>query len=66
MVICGLARAVEADIERCYEAVNPAQNHRIHTFLATSDLHLEYKLQISREQCLEQAGRNKHPPPPSH
>jgi len=54
MVICGLARAVEADIERCYEAVSPAQNHRIHTFLATSDLHLEYKLQISREQCLEQ------------
>lgn len=54
MTICGLARAKEADITRCYEAVQSAKNHRIHTFLATSDIHLKYKLQISRDECLEQ------------
>ena len=35
MQICGLARAMEGDIERCYDAVSPAPLHRIHTFLAT-------------------------------
>lgn len=52
MTICGLARATEHDIERCFEAVEAAPSNRIHTFLATSDIHLEHKLQISREQCL--------------
>jgi len=54
MVICGLARAVEGDIERCANAIRPAPRHRIHTFLATSDIHLEYKLNMTRAECLEQ------------
>ena len=40
MVIAGLARATEKDIDRCYEAVKDAPRHRIHTFLATSDIHV--------------------------
>ena len=51
MVICGLARA---KIERAFEAVRQAPRHRIHTFLATSDIHLKHKLKITREQCVEQ------------
>ena len=54
MMICGLARAMEKDIERAYNAVSPAPLHRIHTFLATSDIHLEHKLKISRAECIEQ------------
>jgi len=53
MRIAGLARANEKDIERCYEAVRHAPLHRIHTFLASSDIHLEHKLGISRQECLE-------------
>ncbi len=41
------------DIERCYEAVRHAPKHRIHTFLASSDIHLEHKLGISRAKCVE-------------
>ncbi|KAJ3295094.1 hypothetical protein HK104_003026 [Borealophlyctis nickersoniae] len=55
MVICGLARAVPADIQRAYDAVKHAPRHRIHTFLATSDLHLKYKLKINREECVARA-----------
>ncbi|KAG0242712.1 hypothetical protein BGW41_003608 [Actinomortierella wolfii] len=55
MVIAGLARAVPADIKRCHDAIAGAPLRRIHTFLATSDIHLKYKLKISREQCIEQA-----------
>eukprot|EP00128_Syssomonas_multiformis_P004672 Colp12_sorted_trinity150504_noHs@22834 len=54
MVICGLARAKEVDIDRAYEAIKVAPKHRIHTFLATSDIHLQYKLKITREQCKAQ------------
>jgi 2-isopropylmalate synthase len=54
-VICGLARACPADIQRAWEALKTAARPRIHVFLATSDIHLKYKLRISREQCLEQA-----------
>ncbi|KAJ1673262.1 2-isopropylmalate synthase (Alpha-isopropylmalate synthase) (Alpha-IPM synthetase), partial [Spiromyces aspiralis] len=53
--ICGLARCVEGDIRRAYEAVKPAPRHRIHTFLATSDIHLKHKLKISRQECIERA-----------
>ncbi|KAJ1917604.1 2-isopropylmalate synthase (Alpha-isopropylmalate synthase) (Alpha-IPM synthetase) [Mycoemilia scoparia] len=53
--ICGLARCVEGDIRRAYEAVKAAPKHRIHTFLATSDIHLKHKLKISREDCIERA-----------
>jgi 2-isopropylmalate synthase len=54
MVIAGLARANEEDIDRAYEAVKVAPRHRIHTFLATSDIHLKHKLKIDREECIEQ------------
>lgn len=54
MVIAGLARANEADIDRAYDAVKVAPRHRIHTFLATSDIHLKHKLKIDREECIEQ------------
>src|SRR5216110_1452839 len=54
-IICGLARAVPQDIERAWQALKGAARPRIHVFLATSDIHLQYKLKISRQQCLEQA-----------
>jgi 2-isopropylmalate synthase len=54
-VIAGLARACAPDIERAWQALNGAARPRIHVFLATSDIHLQYKLKISRQQCLEQA-----------
>lgn len=57
MRICGLSRASEKDIQRCFDAVKYAPLHRIHTFLATSDIHLERKLFISREECIEKATR---------
>src|SRR5688572_17980793 len=53
-VIAALARCRQADIEEAARALEPAERKRIHTFLATSDLHLEKKLRISRESCLEQ------------
>jgi len=55
-IIAGLARAARADIDRAWEAVKPARRPRIHTFLATSDIHLEHKLRISREECLRRVG----------
>jgi 2-isopropylmalate synthase len=53
MTVAGLARANEKDIERAAQAVRDAESPRIHTFIATSDIHLEYKLRMSREQVLE-------------
>jgi len=50
--ICGLARATRGDIEAAAEAVKPAAKGRIHTFLATSDIHLEYKLRKTRAEVL--------------
>ena len=55
-VIAGLARATVTDIERCWEAVRPAAKPRIHTFLATSDIHLEHKLRMSRAEVLAAVG----------
>jgi 2-isopropylmalate synthase len=55
-VICGLARAAQGDIKACAEAVAPAANRRIHTFIATSDIHLEHKLRKSRSEVLAIAG----------
>lgn len=54
-VICGLARANYGDIDRAWEALKDAQHPRIHLFIATSDIHLKYKLQKSREEVLELA-----------
>ena len=53
--ICALARAVPADINQAFEAIRDAPSHRIHTFLATSDIHLKHKLKLTREQCVKQA-----------
>jgi 2-isopropylmalate synthase len=53
--IACLARCHRADLERAAWAIKPAAQGRIHTFIATSDLHLQAKLRISREQCLEAA-----------
>jgi 2-isopropylmalate synthase len=53
-VIAALARCRKQDIEEAASALAPAERRRIHTFLATSDLHLERKLRITREACLEQ------------
>ena len=53
MRIAGLARAHKKDIERCYDAVHSAPLHRVHTFLASSDIHLEHKLNITRKECVE-------------
>ena len=51
-IICGLARASRGDIKACAEAVAPAPKRRIHTFIATSDIHLEHKLRKSRKDVL--------------
>ena len=55
-VICGLARAAKGDIKACADAVAPAAHKRIHTFIATSDIHLEHKLRKSRSEVLQIAG----------
>src|SRR5579863_3259867 len=54
-IIPGLARACSQDIERAWQALQGAARPRIHVFLATSDIHLKYKLKITRQQCLDQA-----------
>jgi 2-isopropylmalate synthase len=54
-IIAGLARACVGDVDRAWQALEGAAHPRIHIFLATSDIHLKYKLRITREQCLEQA-----------
>ncbi|HEY9622582.1 MAG TPA: 2-isopropylmalate synthase [Crinalium sp.] len=51
--ICGLARATQQDIKAAADALKPAAHGRIHTFIATSDIHLEYKLKKSRAEVLE-------------
>jgi len=51
--ICSLARAAKGDIERAAEALEPAENKRIHTFISTSPLHMKFKLQMEPERVLE-------------
>ncbi len=48
-VVCGLARANAGDIDRCFEAIRDAERPRIHTFVSTSDIHIEHQLKASRE-----------------
>jgi len=55
-VIASLARCAKKDIDHAWGAVQWARRPRIHTFLATSDIHLQYKLRISRSDCIEQVG----------
>lgn len=52
-VICGLARAKSADIDAAAEALKPAKQSRIHTFISTSESHMRYQLQMSPEEVLE-------------
>ena len=54
-IIAALARAARHDIERAAQALSAAVRPRIHVFLATSDIHLQHKLRMTRQQCLEQA-----------
>lgn len=49
-VICGLSRTKFADLERAWEAVRHAKRPRVHTFIATSEIHMQYKLRMTREQ----------------
>jgi len=53
--VASLCRAVEKDIDRAWEAVKNAESPRLHTFIATSDIHLKYKLKMTEEEVLERA-----------
>lgn len=53
--ICSLARAVDRDIEHAAEALKRAERARIHTFIATSPIHMQYKLRMQPDQVIEQA-----------
>ncbi|MCM8710910.1 2-isopropylmalate synthase [Clostridium sp. SYSU_GA19001] len=54
-IIAGLARAVKGDIDRAWEALKYAEKPRIHTFIATSDLHMKHKLNMSPDEVLNRA-----------
>ena len=54
-IICGLARAIKNDIDKAWEAVEPAKHPRIHTFIATSDIHMKHKLQMEPAQVVSKA-----------
>lgn len=51
-IICGLARALKKDITTCWDAIKFAKFPRIHTFIASSDIHMEYKLKKNRDEVL--------------
>ena len=53
-IVCSLARSNKADIERANEALSFAERFRIHTFIATSELHMKYKLQMTRNEVIQQ------------
>jgi len=53
--VCGLARAVENDIQRAADAIKPANSGRIHTFIATSPIHMEHKLRMTPDEVVERA-----------
>jgi 2-isopropylmalate synthase len=55
-IICGLARANTSDIDKAWEAVQHAAKPRIHTFLATSEIHMKYKLCMDPEEVVERVG----------
>ncbi len=56
--VCGLARALDGDIDRAGEALKGANSSRIHTFIATSPIHMQRKLRMSPDQVVEQAVRS--------
>ena len=53
--VCSLARALEKDIEAAARAIEPAKHKRIHTFIATSPIHMEYKLRMKPEEVIKRA-----------
>ncbi|MHB0866665.1 MAG: 2-isopropylmalate synthase [Thermoleophilia bacterium] len=57
VTVCALARAIENDIRVAWDAIREAERPRIHTFISTSDVHLEHQLRKSREEVLEIARR---------
>jgi len=57
IVVAGLCRTRDQDIERAAEALKPAEQKRIHTFIATSDIHLKYKLRMDKQQVIEASVR---------
>ena len=57
VAVAGLARAVDKDIERAAAAIEVAESPVLHTFIATSDIHIEHKLRSTREQVLEKADK---------
>lgn len=54
-ILCSLARSVKKDIDIAYEAIKEAPNHRIHTFIATSPVHMKYKLKMNEDQVVKHA-----------
>jgi 2-isopropylmalate synthase len=52
-VICGLARCTESDIRSCWEAIKDAERPRLHTFVSTSDIHLEHQMRMSRPEVVK-------------
>ncbi len=54
-VICGLSRTKEKDLETAWEAVRHAKRPRVHTFIATSKIHMDYKLRMTPDQVVQQA-----------
>jgi len=54
-VICALARATIKDIDAAYNALKPAKKHRIHVFLATSKIHMKYKLKKAEDEIIKSA-----------
>ena len=52
--VCGLARANESDIRRAIDAIEPAPRKRLHTFIATSPIHMEFKLRLAPKEVVEQ------------
>ena len=53
--ICGLARCIESDIRTCWDAIKDAEHPRIHTFVSTSDIHLEHQMRKSRPEVVDLA-----------
>lgn len=53
--VCSLARAIPNDIESAFKAISPAKNKRIHTFIATSPIHMKHKLKMTPEAVLKRA-----------
>jgi len=55
--VCSLARAIDSDIKSAGEAIAKAKMQRIHTFIATSNIHMEYKLKMTPDEVIKRAVR---------